>query len=165
MKSSVRAFTLIELTITIVILAVITVALASRFAQGNASARFNGQIREIEQIIQRARGYSLSSTLISDTEPADYYVLTLSSTSMVLEAYGPTLSEEVSRYDAARGLELKDYTAEHIYYFPPDGEICFEDSACTSSLTEISFLLTDDTNELKQPFTINKYGGYPETED
>ncbi len=166
MKSSPRAFTLIELTIAIVIIAILTVALATSFYNGNLSARFNDERTKVVNVLEEARGYSLGSILIDETEPTDYYLITVSSSGITLDAYGPTLDELKSSYYLEDGFNIDDITgSEYIFYFPPNGEICFETPDCSSTLTEISFTLNDDTGTYSQLIKVNKFGGYPELND
>ncbi len=169
MKSSPRAFTLIELAIVILIIAILTVALASSFFRGNLSARFNDQLTQVVQILEEARGYSLGSTLIEDSsspgtyEPAEHYRITIGSNQITLDAVGPTIVTNIKTVTIEPGFVMRDITpTDRIFYFAPDGEICFDTYLCDSGITRMSFILSDSTNTYTQTIRINQFGGYPE---
>jgi prepilin-type N-terminal cleavage/methylation domain-containing protein len=172
MKSSPRAFTLIELIISLLFIAILAMALYSNFSRGVLKARFDDEVVAITDIIEEARGYSFTSVLIEDTEPTDYYLLSIETTGISLEAYATNASGTVSEtikeitFDTRFTIDAP----ESIYYFPPEGDICFqfidaEDFDCDPDINEIDFTLADSTGTYDQTININVYGGYPELED
>lgn len=165
MKSSHRAFTLIELCVSILIVAILSVALVVNFGGASRKANFDDQVVQIVHLLEQARSYSLTNFLINDTEPVDYYLLTITSAGLSLDAYGPTLDSALESVALDSNFSITVMTGyEYVFYFPPNGDICFATPDCDSSLTEISFILVDDTGTYSQVISMNKYGGFPELE-
>ncbi|MFA6023708.1 MAG: type II secretion system protein [Candidatus Gracilibacteria bacterium] len=161
MKSA-RAFTLIELSIVIVIFAIVSAAVAVSTSRGILKARFDGELANVTAMIEKARAYSLNQLVVQDSEPAEYYLLTVNPTGLVLEAHGSTEEEEVESLILPEDFSLTTMGSAAIFYFPPDGTICFENENCTSALTEILIVLTENTGTYTQVIRMNAAGGYPE---
>lgn len=167
MKSKLEApaFTMIELLIGIIIIAVLSVAIAVNLSRGALKANFDDQVVEIVHVLEQARSYSLTNFLISDTEPADYYLITVTSAGVRLDAYGPTLDSGLENVTLDDGFSIEDITgSEYAFYFPPEGEICFDTPDCASGVNEISFTVVDSSGTYSSQITLNIYGGYPEVE-
>lgn len=164
MKSRLRApaFTMIELLIAIIIIAVLSVAIAVNLSRGALKAKFDDQVLQVTHIIEQARSYSLNNYLINDTDPVEYYLLTVAPTGLTLEAYGassPATLEEVTLED---GFVISITTDDTIYYVPPYGQIYIESE--TSGTTELPFVISDENGTYNTIVTVNIYGGYPEVE-
>ncbi len=157
---------MIELLIAIIIIAVLSIALAVSLSRGVLKAKFDDQVLQVVHVLEQARTYSLTNFLILDTEPADYYLISVTSAGVMLDAYGPTLDYGLENVALADGFEIEDITgSEYAFYFPPDGEICFDTPDCASGITEISFTLVDSSGTYSSQITLNIYGGYPEVEE
>lgn len=165
MKSKLRApaFTMIELLIGIIIIAVLSVAIAVNLSRGALKANFDDQVLQVVSIVEQARNYSLNNYLINDTDPAEYYLLTIAPTGLTLEAHGASASsvtlEEVTLED---GFVISVTTDDTIYYVPPYGQIYIESE--TSGTTELPFIISDENGTYNTVVTVNIYGGYPEVE-
>lgn len=161
---------MIELLISIVIIAVLSVAIAVNLSRGALKANFDNQLVEIVHVLEQARSYSLTNFLIEDpsdgsTEPADYYLITVTSAGVRLDAYGPTLDFGLENVVLDDGFSIDAITgSEYAFYFPPEGEICFVNPSCPSGTTEISFTVVDSSGTYSSQITLNIYGGYPEVE-
>lgn len=154
------AFTLIELVIAMVILAVLSIALVARFENATLKAHFNDQVNNVLRLIEETRANSLSNYLILDTEPTDYYILNIENGQVIVEAHGPTLDEELERYTLESGFEISDN--KEIFYYPPYGEICIGLPDCSTGESEFSFTLSDTSGTYSQNITISVFGGYPD---
>ncbi len=155
-----RAFTLIELMIVVMIMAILSVALMVTTQRGILKATFDDQVIEITGLIEKARGYALSNYLVNDTEPAEYYRLRVQTGQMSLIAMGETDSETLVTLTYEGDCSMSTNTS--VYYIPPNGDICFN-SSCSSSTTSKTFTFSsDDYDTYQTQFTITKYGGYPE---
>ena len=163
MKSSPRAFTFVELLIAILIVAILSIALLTNFQRSRLKANFDDQVTEVVDILQKARSYSRTNMMVLDTEPADYYLLTISSSGITIDAYGPTVDEGIESMSLDSGFEIDNTSGvDHVFYFPPSGEICMDTPDCASGITEITFTVQDDDGTYTKDITINVYGGYPE---
>lgn len=166
MKSSARAFTFIELLISITIIAILSIGVAINFKESIVKANLEDHVSQIVHILQQARGYSLTNFLVNDTEPADYYVVTITSSAITLKVYGATDNETLESMSMDTGYTITGITSpERIYYFPPTGEICFTAAACTSADTELTLTVTDSTGNYTQDISLSKFGGSPELEE
>src|SRR3989338_10087583 len=81
-----RAFTLIELMIAIIIIAVLTTGFALTFQRATLKATFDDQVTQITAIIEKAGSYALSNLLVNDSEPAEYYYLYIMTSKITLSA-------------------------------------------------------------------------------
>lgn len=169
MKSRLRppAFTMIELLIAIIIIAVLSVAIAVNLSRGALKANFDDQLVGIVHVLEQARTYSLTNFLIEDTEPADYYLITIAETGVTLEAYGSSgLTSTLENVELADGFTISATSTttlpQSIYYVPPDGDIYIESE--TSGITEFEFSVEDDSGTYSETVSLNIYGGYPEVE-
>ena len=166
MKSYPRAFTLVELLLAVVIVTVLAMALFTNFSRSILKARFDDQVLAVTSLIEKARSYSLTNVLILDTEAPDYYLLTVTSASVRLDAYGPTLDEELETVTLDNGFSISNITgSEYAFYFPPEGDICFDTPDCASGVTEISFDIEDSAGTYSETISIDAYGGYPQVGD
>lgn len=156
------AFTLIELMLVIIIMAVLSMALLLTVQRGVLKATFDDQVVEITAMIEKARGYALSNYLVNDTEPAQYYRLYIQTSKIRLIANGETDSETLETLSYESGFSMDSSTS--VYYFPPNGDICFN-TGCTGSTTSKTFTFRDTNSTYQTQFTITKYGGYPEIEE
>ena len=160
MKSRAKAFTLMELLIVIVILAVLSVLLGTSYIKMASAARFNNAKTDIVNMIQKARSLSLSNILINDTEPTDYYVLTLEVGEVSIEAYASDgTSETITSLPLDSSFSFD--TSLSVLYVPPYGDVCFDNIACASTDTTRDLILTD-TYGHTATFTIDVNGGYVE---
>lgn len=166
MKSRLRppAFTMIELLIAIIIIAVLSVAIAVNLSRGALKANFDDQLIQIVHVMEQARSYSLNNYLIDDTDPTQYYRLTFRSSMVTLKAYGATLDVILERVELDDGFTISAGTLpQEIYYIPPYGDMYIESES--SGLTEFEFTVDDDTGVYSETISVNVYGGYPEVED
>lgn len=165
MKSSPRAFTLLELVICICIVAILSVTLMVNFKGSFLKANFDDQVVQVVHILEQARSYSLTNFLVNDTEPAEYYLLTVSSTGITLVAQA-SVSSTLETVVLDSDISISSITgSESVYYFPPTGEICFDTLDCDSGINDISFTIVDSTGTYSQVISLNKYGGAPEVEE
>lgn len=165
MKSSPRAFTLIELMLVIVILAISSAALLVNFRSASQKALFEDQLSNIVNVIEKARSYSLTNYLVNDFEPAEYYLLTIADNSISIEAYadyGGT-HETLEEYDLPIGFETTAADDE-IFYFPPYGQVCLTYSCTMAGFTKYSFTVSSSDGSLTQTITITTHGGFAEFE-
>lgn len=162
MRNENRAFTLIELLLVIVIMAIITVGFALSMQKSTLKSTFDDQVLNIRRIIEKTRDYSLSNYLVNDDldAPAEYFRLSLATNSASVVAVAANGDEEsldsyVFQSGFAMGSELE------VYYFPPYGEVCFS-SDCSDVLPEASTIFKDADDTYEAEITINTYGGYPD---
>jgi Tfp pilus assembly protein FimT len=165
MKLRAKAFTLMELIIIIVILAVLSVLLGTSYIKLASAARFNNAKTDIVSMIQKARSLSLSNLLINDDPdyPTDYYLLTIGTSSVSIDAYASDDSTHENLKTLTLDSSFSFSSPIEVYYSPPYGAVCFDDPGCTSTDTEQSTILTD-TYGHKATFTIDVNGGYVEVQ-
>jgi len=158
------AFTLLELVIVVCIIAILSVSLLVNFKGNVAKSRVDDQVVQIVHLLEEARSYSLTNFLVNDTEPASYYVVTITSAGMTLKAYvNATTTTTLQSVTMQTGYSITGISAtERIFYFPPTGEICFDAAACTSTDTELTLTVSDSTGSYTQDIYFNKFGGAPE---
>ena len=159
-----RAFTLIELMLVVVIMAILSTALFLTTQRGILKAEFDDQVTEITGLIEKARGYALSNYLVNDLEPAQYYQLHIEATRIRLIAVGESgtnVSETLETLTYESDFRMGGATS--IYYFPPNGDVCFT-KTCTGTTTYKSLTFHDPDYTYQTKFTVTKYGGYPEIE-
>jgi prepilin-type N-terminal cleavage/methylation domain-containing protein len=176
-QASQPAFTLIEVTIVVVIMAVLTVALALSFTGARTRATFTDQQLQVVNIIQKARGLSLSNSLDSRDNVIDYYRLyvdslapTITLSSITTTDAGLEVEQEVDSVELEEGFQIiildedGDPSGDWDFaacYIPPYGEIQFG-FGCSDRDTEMSFALSNSTIDREVTITISVHGGYPE---
>ena len=158
-----RAFTLIEMMIVTVIVAILALGLLFAFQGTKDKADFSNQQTQVVNLIQEARGLSLSNLMVGD-EIAQYYLLSVQRGSVTLSsvAESGTLLE-VGMVTFEGDVSVPRGTTFDTYYFPPYGDVCFSEDCAATDPTEDTFTLTDGVNE--SDITITIYGGYPEVVD
>ena len=144
------------------IVAILSVAVVVNFGKSQLKANFDDQVIQIVHVLEQARTYSLTNFLIADTSPAEYYLLTVSSTGITLLAYNSSTSSILETVTLDSNFSITG--SEEVYYFPPNGDICFDTPDCDSLATEISFTLVDSTATYSKEISLNMYGGFPEVE-
>jgi len=151
--------------IVITIMALLSMAMAFAFSGARDNANFNDQKLAVTNIIQEARGLSLSSILVetaSGDEPAYYYYLAITEDDITLSAVTEDSdTTKINSLTLEEGFEI-DQPVD-VYYFPPYGDICIGRFDCSASVTEEVFTLTSEEGR-EATFTISVYGGYPEVE-
>ncbi len=162
MKLRAKAFTLVELLIVIVILAVLCVLLATSYIKLASAARFNNAKTDIVNMIQKARSLALSNILINDDPdyPTEYYVLTLEADEVTIDAYASDGTHE-SLETLTLDSSFRFSSPIEAYYFPPYGAVCFNGETCADTSTSKTTTLTD-TYSHTATFTIDVNGGYVE---
>ena len=155
------AFTLIELTIVIIIMAILSVAMAVSCQKVQLKVRYDANVDAITELFQRARSMSLSTLMIDGTDPTYYYELYLDSGSITLTAYSTNSSvyETLDSFDYDAGMDITSLPIG-MYYFPPSGEVCIGAASCASGATQASITFEDDTGTHSTSFTITTAGGY-----
>ena len=160
------AFTLYEIIIVIMMIAVVSVGLAISFGGTKTKVEFEAYETEIVNIMQVARGKSLANTLVGEDEETDYYLLDVNTDGMSLTAYGVDYGES----GAADPIEISSFTLEdgyeinrefEVYYFPPYGELCFEVD-CSGTSSSKQFRIDSPNSEYFTRYLLNLHGGYPE---
>lgn len=155
-------FTLIELTIVILIIAILSLGLLTQFKGATEKARFKAQAQNVLRIMQNARSMSLTRKLIADS-PVEYYKLDVTEDFVNLAAVAEDGSpEQLEYYEFENGYAMdSDFSA---YFFSPSGSLCFTDelSSCDSAGTEESVRFETETGALSATFTLNINGSYPE---
>jgi len=157
MKLRAKAFTLIELLMVIVLVAVLSVLLVTSFVSLSSNARFNNAKTQIVSMIEKARSLSLSNILINDTEPTDYYKLTLTGGTVTIDAYGSTSNESIATLSLDTDFSFT--STLDVYYFPPYGDVCF-DASCTDPSTTAAVVLSNADSTKTATFTFDVNGGY-----
>lgn len=161
-----RAFTLIEIIIVIMVVAILSTGLALSFSNGRGQAAFKDAQYQITNIIQEARALSLSNVLIEDTGvEADYYLLDITASELTLTAYGmgesAAVEHEIQSVTLSDGVEID--SGLQVYYIPPYGDLCFTYAGiCNYTTTESSFTLIRENSDQTATFTLSIYSGYPE---
>lgn len=143
--------------IVIVILAILSVALALGYRQLSLNVRFDNHVSNIERIFQEGRSRSLSTVLIEDTEPTEYYLVELTNHAIELKAFSETLEEIIEIYEFDDDIAIAPEW--EVYYFPPNGRVCLSTHTCESLETELNTVLEDDSGTYSASFTINAGGG------
>ncbi len=154
------AFTLIELMIVLVIIAIITTALVLSYQQLNLKVRYDTHVNNIVRIFQEARSRSLSTVLIEGTEPTEYYLLALNNYGIELIAYSENLEQVIEVYDFDEDIEISDEW--EVYYFPPSGDLCFGSANCAGNTIELSTVLEDDSGSYSTRFRMELNGPHLE---
>lgn len=160
-----RAFTLIELMIAVIIIAILSMALFVNFSGAVLKARFDDELTSISRMVEQARGYALSNYLVNDDEstPAEYYLLSFRRSRIVLSAVAEDgTREELESHSFDTSFSLNTTLA--VYYFPPDGSVCFS-ADCSDGLTESSLIFSDTDGTYSSTITISVYGGFAEIEE
>lgn len=165
MKSSPRAFTLIELMIAILIIAVLSAALMLNFSSASQKALFDDQITNIVRVIEQARSYSLTNYLVNDTEPTEYYLLTIGADYLSIEAYADYAGthDSLEEYELDTGFTTTA-TDDEVFYIPPYGQVCLEYPCVDGGDTEYPFVVSNSDGSLSQVITITTHGGFAELE-
>jgi len=157
------AFTLIELFLVIIITAVLSTALAVSMQKTTLKANFDDQVLNIRRLVEEARGYSLSNYLVNDLAPAEYYLLSVTTTDLSLSAVADDgTTEELDSLTFATGYAMSEPMT--VYYVPPYGEVCFA-YPCDGVLTEDSMVFSDTNSTYEAMITIDIYGGFAEIEE
>ena len=159
-----RAFTFIELTIVIFILAILSLSLALAYQRIQAKIQFDAHISRVTSLFQKARTLSLSTLMVSDTDPTQYYLLHLSEGGMLLDAYGTSgTPKNIETYTFDEGLTFMGTL--DVYYYPPYGDVCIGSSCPDDSAAQTSLLFIDETSAYTATFSISEAGGYVEVEE
>ena len=153
------AFTLIELMLAIIIIAVLTTGFALTFQRATLKATFDDQVTQITAIIEKAGSYALSNYLVNEADPAEYYYLYIRTDTITLSAVNDSDSETLETLTFEDGFTMN--AAAKIYYFPPDGTVCFS-TTCSDTTTTKRVTFRDSDRTYQTRFAITKYGGYPE---
>lgn len=159
------AFTLIEVTIVVIIMAILAVSLALAYQSIQLKVRYDSNVNQIAELFQQARSLSLSSLMINDTDPTYYYILNVDEGAATLTAYSTdtSVNEVIDTFTYDSDMNITTPAIE-VYYFPPNGAICFGVYTCTSTDTENSVTFEDSEGTYSTQFTITKAGGYVEVE-
>jgi type II secretory pathway pseudopilin PulG len=144
----------------IVLVAVLSVLLVTSFVSLSSNARFNNTKTQIVNMIQKARSLSLSNILINDTDPTDYYKLTLTGQTVTIDAYGtvPTNTESIGILNLDTDFSFA--STLDVYYFPPYGDVCFNASNCSDSSSTAAVILSNADATKTATFTFDVNGGY-----
>lgn len=155
------AFTLIEVTIVVIIMAILSVSLALAYQEIQLKVRFDAHVNRITGIFQEARSSSLSNRMIDGTDPTAYYELSLDTTSITLTAYAndPSVNEILDTYAFDSDITLSS-SANDIYYFPPTGEVCISTPDCDSGDPDLRFILGNSDSTRFTQFDLTTVGGY-----
>gem|GEM_PF-1720085 len=166
-----RAFTLIEMMIVTVIMAILAIGLLFAFQGTKDKADFSNQQIQVVNLIQEARGLSLSNLMVESGGTdyvAEYYKLEIAPAAVSLTAHADTdedgiadASVEIGEVTFEGDVFVRLSTIFDAYYYPPYGDVCIDD--CSTGPTQDTFTLTDGVNETD--ITITIYGGYPEVEE
>lgn len=159
------AFTLIELLLAIIIIAVLSMALLTSFRNATLKARFDDELTTINRIVGKARGYALSNYLVNDdtSKPAEYYLVSFTVNDIGLAAVatdGTVEKLENHTFNTAFAIN----TPLDAYYFTPDGNVCFS-ADCSDGLIEDTVIFSDTGGTYSSTITISVYGGFVEIED
>lgn len=163
MFSRAKAFTLIELLMVIAMIGILSTMFGLSFVKLVADARFKNAKTEIVSMVEKARSLALSNILINDdvTTPTDYYKLTLSGTSVSVDAYADddVTTENIDTFTLNNGITFAGVI--EAYYFTPYGLVCFDTPDCDSANTDTyRFVTMSDSNGNTATFTIDVNGGY-----
>lgn len=155
------AFTLIELTIVVIIMAILSVSLALAYQNIQLKVRFDAHVSRIISIFQEARSSSLSNRMIDGTDPTAYYELSLDTTSITLTAYAndTSINEVLDTYTFDSDISLSS-SVNDIYYFPPTGEVCISTPDCGSGDSDLRFILSSSDSTRFTQFDLTTVGGY-----
>jgi len=157
MKQSPRAFTLIEILIVMMILGILAIGISINFEQSKKKAYFNDAELVVTNLIQRARGLSLTNLLVNGTDIALYYELSAGADYIQLEAVSDSNSELLEYIEFEHDIEIdKNFI---VYYYPPDGEV-----AISTGDSTIQFTL-ESPDGYYTIYRIDNIGGYPEIEE
>lgn len=152
-----RAFTLVEVIIVTVIITMLSLSLALSLTATQDRALFEEQELALISLLQDARALSLQNTLIDDEE-VTHYELEVTERELNLYAHtsGRTQLENLRFESASLTPEIE------IYYFPPDGTLCFFQEDCSDPEESVQFTLSHHTEDLSSSYELSIYGGYPE---
>ena len=156
-----KAFTFIELLMVITMMGILSVILGLSYTKLQTLTRFKNEKTQIVNMIEKAHSLSLSSILINDTEPTDYYELSITPSTLSLDAYASdgTTTENIDSLSLERDFSF-DLSVD-IFYFPPYGDVCFDVSTCDSADTSKTREVTlSDSSTDTATFTIDVNGGY-----
>ncbi len=161
-----RAFTLIEVMIVTIMIAVISVGVSLSFGGIRKSTAFNEHQTRVVEVIQKARGLSLSHR-VHNNEPIDHYKLGLYRYKAILTSDGPGGVELIDEFKFDTTVwDIEIDVPIDVYYFPPYGDICFTPNCDGTDPTSktINLYSTSDPNYITE-ITIDVYGGFPEIDE
>lgn len=158
------AFTFIEMMIVVVIMAVLSMSIALAYQKIHLKMRYEANVTALTALFQQARSVSLSTILINGTEPAAYYKLTVQRGYARLDAYAAdeTTSKLIERVDYDSGMNIST-AALFVYYFPPNGEVCLDNSSCTGAASG-SVTFEDTGGTYATQFSVTAAGAYVDVE-
>ncbi len=182
-----KAFTLVEILIVTSMVAIITVSIAISLPESRKRSRFEDNHLKIVNLIQQARGLSLSTKLIDggtgNLRKVDRYVLDVHSDFVRLfasaregvddqvdeEGVNDRVYEEIERHTLDEELyitNLQNGTCTGpcitVFYILPDGQVCFSEDCQDESASARSFLLHSEENKYVNHYEIDIVGGFPE---
>lgn len=152
--------------IVILIIAIMSATLVLNFQSASEKGQFDAQVTNIVRVIEQARNYSLSNYLVNDSEPTEYYLLTIGNDYLTLEAFAEFggLHETLVDYDMDKGFTTTGSDDDELFYIPPYGELCLTYPCVEGGEMEYSFTISNADESLTQPITITTYGGFAEVE-
>ncbi len=159
------AFTFAETMIVISMTAILSVSLAFSMRNLRERAAFRDDQTKLVALLQKARSLALSNILVEGNTTLFYR--------FHLESTGATLYATVDDAGTPTETALESLTFQdnvntpndvEIFYFPPDGEICFNVD-CTWTEAETSFTLQTADSKYVTEFTVDIYGGFPDVQD
>lgn len=143
-KNKKNGFTLIELIVTISIIAVVSSILVVNFRQGEQAYKLQRNARLVVQGIRKAQNMALSSSE-HNGEIKDYYGVYFDSAGTDFfyvfasdnKTYNPGSNEEVERIELEEGIVIKDVSKNNlnILFSPPYAVVSFNPSVSSATIT------------------------------
>lgn len=157
------AFTLIEILIVVILMAILTMTVAVSFDRSHDKAVFRDNQTEIINIFQKARSLAISN-LLTEGDEALYYLVEITEDFIYLWTEGAAGgSEELARFYYDDDITVEP--ALEIFYFTPYGDVCF-DIGCTDTDTEKTFTISSTSNTgYTATISISTFSGLPELVD
>ena len=176
-RSNKPAFTLIEAVVVMLITAMVTVAMASRLVGASQRANFKKHETRLMDIVQQARGLSLTNRLVSLNNGrqfrADYYQVEFHTDQVVLKAVftkpdGQKENDKLDEFTFDDDIRIFTETGSivYVYYYPPDGKVCFDTDCTEGEYTEFQrfYLYTEPDYAIFSEIKIDYFGGFLEIE-
>ncbi|MBT4385113.1 type II secretion system protein [Candidatus Peregrinibacteria bacterium] len=172
------AFTLIEVIVVTSMVAILSMGFALNIDKIRKRGNFHAVQNEIVGVLQNARSLSLSNQLRTNEGdgidyPVKYYRIMIKENGLGLDAYldmpgaDPLPQENLTLVDFDSMTEedfsiIDNMVADRnllVFYFPPYGEICFNNKDCSSASIEKTFRFHTDDDEFATEMTLSIHGG------
>ena len=151
----ISGFTFMELMIVVTIIGLFSLGIGLGAGAFRESVEFNTYKNKITDLIQKARSYAL---VAGETE---IFLVEIRENTVTLQSQNEEGQiENLESLELSNGFTLSPETL--LYYFPPDGQLCFSETCLDTDPAQQSFFLSGREGTLEIEFKMDSFGGYPE---